>query len=248
MEAAVTQTHSAYQSRAEWITQPERIAGQLDRLQRAHTLLTVTVGGSSDPYNSILLDIDRSGPHLLMDQLHPPAGHEQLLVQRRFRVHARHEGIELSFEGRLTEVITSNGQAIYRVRLPEKLYYRQRRAHYRAQVGRGNTIPVYLLDESESQYSGWLANISVGGIGAHLDAKTLEELDQGVLIPTCRFETPDRIEIASGLEIRFVQSEAQGKWLRIGGRFTRLDRQQERAIQRFVAQLDRELIKKKPRD
>ncbi|HKJ09227.1 MAG TPA: flagellar regulator YcgR PilZN domain-containing protein [Gammaproteobacteria bacterium] len=244
-DASISQRAAQYQSQSERITDPGQILTLLRRASDARDLLTIVLADSPRPYNSAILKVDPEEGCLLLDELNPPDGHQRLVQTRQLRASCRIRGIELSFQATVTEVGGEAGIAFYRVALPPVLQYHQRRADYRVQVGRGLAIPVYLTIESEGTLEGQLSDLSAGGLSMRLE--TRRSLERGQRIEQCAIPLPKGEQIRSALEIRYARPEENPKWLRTGARFLNLTRAQQSRIQRFVAQLERELIRKLPR-
>ncbi|MEJ2687887.1 MAG: flagellar brake protein [Gammaproteobacteria bacterium] len=244
-DASTSQRPSQYQSQSERITDPGQIVTLLRRASEARDLLTIVLPDSPKPYNSAILKVDPEEGSLLLDELNPADGHRRLVEARQLRASCRIRGIELSFQATVSEVGGDAGIAFYRVALPPVLHYHQRRAHYRVQVGRGLAIPVYLTIESEGTLEGQLSDLSAGGLSMRLE--TSLPLTRGQRIEQCTIPLPKGEQFRAPLEIRFARPEENPKWLRAGARFLNLSRAQQSRIQRFVAQLERELIRKLPR-
>lgn len=244
-DASTPQRTSQYQSQIERLTDPAQIVTLLRRASEARDLLTVILPDSPRRYNSAILKVDPEQGVVLLDELNPPEGHERLVAARRLRASCHIRGIELSFQATVSEVGGDAGIAFYRIPLPQELHYHQRRANYRVQVGRGLAIPVYLTLGTDDALEGQLSDLSAGGLSMRLE--TGRSLNRGQRVEQCTIPLPKGDQIRSALEIRYARAEENAKWLRAGARFLDLTRAQQSRIQRFVAQLERELIRKLPR-
>lgn len=228
----------------ERITSPGLIAGYLRRLVEAHSLLMATIPGHKDIYTTIIIGLDEKSNSLLLDKLHPEAGHLAVLENRQVRVRAQHNGVEMGFLMQLERLVGEADNPAYLGPLPAELQYHQRRAAYRAQIGVGNEITVMLTEEDERVIEATLFNISTGGVCLTLPTEMKKRFRQFSILPSCRFNTPDEQEIDCQVEVRNLNETDDRKHIHVGMRFVDLERQQQRHIQRFVLSLEREQIKR----
>lgn len=232
----------------EKISQPAQIASLLRRVHEERALLTITLSGSDDQYKSVVLEVNLAKGYVLLDELHPPEGHGRFLAAKKFHAHTRLKGVDISFGGILQESTQEGGMALYQVALPTLILYRQRRTSYRVHVGAGLVIPVTLDDEKLRHLQGILCDISTGGIGLRLKADPSLAIDNGAIFSACEIQLPGNERIHSGLELRFVSPVDQRNMVRFGGRFVRLEPSDQKLVEHFVVSLERELLKKRPKD
>lgn len=226
----------------ERISNPARIVGLLRGLKDGRALLSIAVDGDPALYTSAVLEVNPDHGYLLLDELSPHRGHQRLMKTRRLRVRARLHGIELRFPCAIREIGRASGIAYYYAPLPEQVRYRQRRTHFRVEIGAALIIPVHLTREPEETLDGALYDLSVGGVGAYVSKSNLK---RGDTIPDCVVHIPDAPPLHSALEIRFVRFDEARRKLRIGGRFLNLARPQHKALKRFVAELERKLLQRR---
>jgi c-di-GMP-binding flagellar brake protein YcgR len=68
-----------------------------------------------------------------------------------------------------------------------------------------------------------------------------------MVFPCCQFITPGKPEFECSLEVRNVREDTNNRFVQVGTRFVKLGKQEERQIQRFVVQLERDMIKRNQR-
>jgi c-di-GMP-binding flagellar brake protein YcgR len=232
-----------YHSEGEQLTDPVQIGALLKKVKDSRTLIQVTVPGRSAEYNSALLDINREQGYLLLDELTPPDGHQLLREQGRLTVVIRLRGVSMRFTSNVLEIGGQAGIAFYRVEFPRQLYYLQRRAYYRVKLGMGLLVPLSITYEVSQSLEGYLDDISVGGIGAEL--KQHLPFNRGDLLPACAIQLPSGEKVDCEMEVRFIsQDDAQNKF-HLGARFINLDRPRQSKLKRFVAETERELLRRK---
>jgi c-di-GMP-binding flagellar brake protein YcgR len=235
-----------YRSEGEHVTDPMQIAALLKKVKDSRTLIQVTLPGHGTEYNSALLDIHPEQGYLLLDELTPTEGHQSVTVQSKLTVSIRLRGVDLRFTGTVQEIGGQAGIAFYLVDFPQSLYYRQRRSYYRVKLGMGLLIPFNIARVDGKPYEGRLDDISLGGIGAEL--KQLTPFHQGDLLPTCAIQLPSGEKIECEIEVRYLSKDEQHKRFHLGARFVKLDRTRKHILQRFVAEAERELIRRKPKE
>lgn len=237
-----------YAGENEKISHPAQIAGLLRRVHEERALLTITLPGSNDQYKSVVLEVNLAKGFVLLDELHPHEGHGRFLAVKKFHAHTRLKGVDISFGGILEESTQEGGMALYQVALPTLILYRQRRTSFRVRVGAGLIVPVTLSDQNLLQLQGVLCDISTGGIGLRLKLDPSLAIDNGVIFPDCSIQLPGNEPIHSGLELRFVSPADQRSMVRFGGRFLGLESSNQKLIEHFVASLERELLRRRPKD
>lgn len=231
----------------EHITQPEVMTAYLQRLLQAHILLSVTIPGINRIFNSIIIDIDDEKQQLILDILHPDSGHEEVMKLKEFHVTAQHEGIKLGFKVYIKKLINESGKPAYLVDYPGTLIYHQQRAAYRAPVSMGEHVEIKVSDEKNQASQGEITDLSLGGMGLQFKIKESLPFKKGMLLPLCQFATPGKADFECSLEVRNVRQDSNNRFVHIGTHFVKLESQQQRQIQRFVVQLERDMIKRSQR-
>jgi flagellar brake protein len=247
---AHNQPHSAtgYPGVSEKISLPARIASLLRRVHEERASLTITVAESDNRYQSLVLEVNPAQGYVLLDELHPPEGHRRFLAAKKFHAHVHLKGVDISFDGILQKSIQDGGTPLYQIALPALMLYSQRRTSFRAPVGAGLTIPVILNDKNLLRLQGLLCDISIGGIGLRLRSDPSLAIDNGSIFSNCEIQIPGNEHIHSGLELCFVAPVDQRNMRRFGGRFVGLNPADRKLVEHFVVTLERDLLKKRPKD
>jgi len=229
-----------FEGKTEKISDGARIAGLLRRIRENHNLLSVTVMGDHRLYNSAIIDLDLDSGYLKLDELSPQSGHRLITVSTPLRIHTRLNGIDISFNTRVEDTGSEHGIAFYLAGLPELVYYRQQREHYRAHVGAGRAVSILLEKQQGEHLEGELHDISAGGVGLRFTMETVHSLEKGEYIPLCVINLGSHCVIRNPVEIRYVGEGKNEKYGVVGARFVDLDTTQRNLISRFVAAIDRE--------
>jgi len=237
-----------YQGKTEKVTDKARITGLLTKLLDSRGLLSVNLPGSKELYNSAIIEVHAQQGYLVVDELNPRSGHALLLKAGKMNIQTQLHGVDIRFDGLLESSDESDGAALYRVVFPSTLDYHQQRAFYRAKVSMARPIEVTLDRIKGETLSGFLNDISVGGIGIRFTTALPASLIRGERIPKCQIKLPTGEEIYCKLEIRFISTAIEGGHRLLGARFIQLTPSQEAAVARYVAALDRELAKNTPKE
>lgn len=141
------------------LTDPDVVRVLLARLIAARCPMHVFVEGSDTRYATLLLEIDAALGALIVDELHPRAGHDRLRVGAALRFAGRLDGIEIRFRAALRAIDDDAAIAAYMVDLPRALDYREHRDLRRARAPgvvaelrstADGTVPARVLDLSAS--------------------------------------------------------------------------------------------------
>jgi c-di-GMP-binding flagellar brake protein YcgR len=229
---------------SELITDTARVARLLDRLAKHHSLLTVVMPGQPEAFTSSVVEV--AEPHVLLDELLPNSGHPLLLAQKKIQATGKLDGIDIRFVSELDGFDDEDGMVTYRVRLPARLEYRQRRNDFRAHIPISTVIRVVMIDDRENIFEGELYDLSRGGAGIVLP------FDEAVLVPGrwyyCAIELPGSAWLFCDIEQRhWKELHAAGKHL-AGTRFAGLTPMQTRLVGRCISELQREQMKRRVTD
>ncbi len=227
------------------ITRPEQIARILEQLYEKRCLLGVSVDGTEDYYSSAVIEVVRNQGYLVIDELTPRAVNRFIQPQRRLSVRARMNNVTIRFETEVSAVGEEAGLPYYQLRFPAVLDYIQRREHYRAGVPMEKQIPVQLAMPSGTLYAAELRDISMGGLSARLRGATPAEFATGSDIQHLVITLPSGARIHGSGVICYADVVQASRVARCGVRFRHVDRSDQHALEQFIAQLDREMKRKR---
>jgi len=234
-----------YTRNAEIVRDPIRIAGLLMCVQDTHTLINVSLPDTSETFISVFLNINIEKQLVTLDELNPLRGHSLLTRSRIATIHTRLRGVNISFTTEMVGSGHASGAAFYQFRLPVSLKYSLQRAFYRVEVGANRHYPVLLgQDGQDSVLEGMLYDISAGGIGFKIPEETATALSISDRYEHSQITLCTSKVIECKIEIRVIGEKAKARLRFIGARFINLQKTDEDAIARFVAELDREKRKK----
>lgn len=238
---------NGYQQQYEEITSAIRIAAILRPLQQQHSIVSIAVPSAKRLYNSTLLEVNPEQGYLLLDELHPREGHEQLSTASKIGLSAHRKGIEIKMILEISEIGSDNGVAYYKVAYPGLIRYRQRRRAFRVPVSAAQSIPVELADEQGNAFYGELQDISAEGMCIRFPAKTGISEEKKSQAMTYTITLPNKKRVQGLFILCRVTPHEAGRNLQVGGKFKQLDKAQARLIERFVLEIQRESRRKMSR-
>jgi len=124
--------------------------------------------------------------------------------------------------------------------LPAEMIYHQRRNAFRVPLKQGELIPVELAGKKlNSSLKGQLLDISATGCRLRFQGNISERLHSGEVYELFRLSLPFGT-ITTAIEARHIQYDEKLDITYVGIRFHRLSGLDQRQIERFVYQLQRE--------
>jgi c-di-GMP-binding flagellar brake protein YcgR len=226
---------------SEEITDTVRIERLLERWAKQRALLTVDIPGHQEHYTSGIVSVDR--PYILLDELLPSTGHQQLLAERTLQVTGKMDGIDIRFITTLDHVDDGDSMVTYHMNLPAQIEYRQRRLAYRAHVPMAQTLRVIVDSKDGTVIEGELHDLSHGGAGM-IFPDGPPAVVPGLLYE-CAIELPDDVWLYCAVELRYSKSIRTRDRQLIGARLNGLSPVQARLVGQFVSKLERESVRKR---
>lgn len=223
--------------RSEKIRNPRRLGALLKLASEHHVLISVSIAGVTGRYTSAIIKVSDTDQYLLLDELQPAIGNQELLRTRQLKVQLRLNGVFMSFSAPVTDVGSESGIAFYRLPFPKILDYWQRRAAFRARVM--ESVTVRIISDDQEQFSGTIFDISTQGIALTVPDTMEFSFETGNVFPSCRFELPGEEAIDCSLALRFISRSRITRTYRLGCQFVNLNRKDQRNIARFVATIER---------
>ena len=227
------------------IIKPDTIAAHLGRLQREHHLAKISIDGTSNSFNSMLVSIDAIKHTMLLDVLHPNEAHQQILKKKKFTFSVSYEGVKISFKGTIKKLVEDDGKPAYFINFPDTLIYHQRRQSFRAPIGKDTILPITLIDpESDKTCEGIILNISRGGLGLQF-SHGIDYKFKKFNLASSQFSTTENIKINCDIEIRNITDHPENKYTTVGVQFMNLEKEEKKKIQHFALKMERQMIQRK---
>jgi len=225
------------------ITTRTQIYRLLNRIFERHQLLTAELEHDDTQYSSMILEINEEEGYMVLDGFYPkiPAG--IVAVKSGISAYTFLSGVEINFTSTIEAIADHTGEPYYKVPVPGKLLYFQKRQFLRVPVSMSNPIRIVLSDNRSLVSNGELRDLSVGGFSARL--KLIEQrYSIGDHIPGCMLYMPGDCRIFCAVEIRQVEPATATAPPRIGARFLDMRNSDQKIVEKFIAETDRSLVRR----
>nr|WP_178093309.1 flagellar brake protein [Pseudomonas sp. WS 5011] len=220
---------------------PVEIVANLRQLQQNHDPLIITFNERNQRFQSYVIDVNRDKNLLILDELVPNDGERYLANGETFNVEAFHEGVRVAWTCEQSVRITDHeGARCYFSPMPLEVTYHQRRSAFRAPLKQSELIKIELAgDKLRTAVPGHLLDISATGCKLRFPGNITGSLQAGQVYErfTARFPFG---AMTTAIEMRHVQYEDKVDTTFVGARFHRINGQEQRLVERFVYQLQRE--------
>ncbi|MFP6800839.1 MAG: flagellar regulator YcgR PilZN domain-containing protein [Pseudomonas sp.] len=220
---------------------PVEIVANLRQLQQNHDPLIITFHERNQRFQSYVINVDRDKNLLILDELVPNDGERYLANGEAFNVEAFHEGVRVAWKCEQSVRITEHeGARCYFSPMPLEVTYHQRRSAFRAPLKQSELIKIELAgDKLRTAIPGHLLDISATGCKLRFPGNISSSLQAGQVYErfTARFPFG---AMTTAIEVRHVQYEEKIDTTFVGARFHRINGQEQRLVERFVYQLQRE--------
>jgi c-di-GMP-binding flagellar brake protein YcgR len=220
---------------------PVEIAANLRQLQQNHDPLLITFEGRSQRFQSYVVEVDRDKNLVIFDELVPNDGERYLLNGEPFNVEAFHDGVRAAWKCEQAVRITEyEGARCYFSPIPAEVTYYQRRSAFRAPLKQSELIKIELAgDKLRTAIPGQLLDISATGCKLRFPGNISNSLQAGQVYERLTVKFPFGA-VTTSIEMRHVQHEENVDITFVGARFHRINGQEQRLVERFVYQLQRE--------
>lgn len=225
---------------ASTITGRTQITRLLSHLQDLQCPVTVEIQDLPRQQRHILA-INADAAYLMLD-VKVPKGRPFPATGQVVRIKAEFHGEQALCTTHILESADLAGKALLRIHLPESVDYRQRRAFFRVMLDTDAPIPVTLIDDGNGSVFGRVEDISLGGLAVRVPSAS--DLTR-IRADLCLIQLPGDESFHSELEVTNSRSLGSDT-LRIGARFRCTHDTELRKLERFIRQIEREQLKKRP--
>lgn len=177
---------------------------QLELLQRRHSFIEVKFPRVELSFQSMILELHPDDSYLLIDELYPPEGRQQLLEGDDAEINAQASGIKVSFFSKLLAREIIDGVPAYRMELPEEIGSTLRRRAYRIYVERESGLVLDMRDRNDQPLDINIVNLSTEGLKLSLRGNVSKDLEKNRLIEHCVIRLPSGADIDCSIEIRNI--------------------------------------------
>jgi len=221
------------------ITYKPYMISLLKRLKAVRALVSITLDKDKTIYNTIIIDVLADKQWFFLDELNSASGHKKIRKGTAIHFDGRIKGVQVKFTTQVLAVEDSNHIAMYRLALPEKMLYRQRRQHYRATADNEHHLGVSIPVPLKQDMTGSIVDISAGGFCSKLDLLASGVIQERQAIFDATISLPGHNSITCDIEIRSVRHYPEQGYSLVGGKFLEIEPHLQTHVERIVAMLDR---------
>ncbi|SDH75061.1 c-di-GMP-binding flagellar brake protein YcgR, contains PilZNR and PilZ domains [Pseudomonas benzenivorans] len=220
---------------------PVEIVANLRQLEQNHDPLIVTFHERNQRFQSYVIEVDRQKNRLILDEMIPNDAERFLQNGEPFRIEAFHEGVRVAWEClQAVQIAEHQGSRCYFCPIPQEVHYHQRRNAFRAQLKQSEQVKVELAgDKLRSAVAGQLLDISATGCKLRFPGDATHGLQTGQVYEGFTAQLPFGA-MTTPVELRYLHYDEKLNMTIAGVRFYRMSGLEQRQVERFVYQLQRE--------
>lgn len=227
---------------------PAQIISKLAILLKNKRLITAYFGEKNISFVTTLFEVDRQAKVFVCDGCKEHLV-EQVLNSPKVIFETEHLGAKIVFNSTGLTKLVHDGKLAFTVPVPETMRWMENREFYRLKTS--VTFPSYcqltLKDKEPATLK--LYDISLRGFSVLNNSSELSEL----LVPEahfnkCKLVLADTVENIISFEVRnkfIINPEKINEMEKIGCKFTRITPAFEDTVQRYMLQVEREILRKK---
>jgi len=221
------------------ITYKPYMISLLKRLQSSRALVSVTIDKDKTVHNTIIIDALASEQWFFLDEVNSASAHKNIRKGSTIHFNGRIKGVQVKFETQVLAVEDDNNIAMYRLALPEKMLYRQRRQHFRAAANHDQHLGISIPIPLKQHLTGSIVDISAGGFCSRLDLLETNTIQEQQSIFDATISLPGHNSITCDIEVRSVRHYPEQGYTLVGGKFIEIEPHMQTHVERIVAMLDR---------
>lgn len=228
-----------------FITNPEKIITLLQQIAAAPPLCSVTLNSSSKTFFTSILDVQEENDLIILDKLSTNSANNILLKDKKLKLSAFINGVNLSFNLKEISVEKSLDTILYKARFPEKIYYPQRRSSLR--IATDSTLITFqgTSRDTKTTFGGYVCDFSRSGIGVNFYTDRIN-IVRGDKLTNCLINLPDDHTLSFDLSLRSTKKlNPANRQKQLGGFFDNLSPQHQKKLDRYISALEREQIRKR---
>lgn len=226
------------------LKEPIEIAGNLRTLATHKERVSIVFEGlpvARHGYTA-LLAVDRERKLMALDEVVPIESERHLAAGQPFSAEGYHEGVRMAWTCRNYQVKRGSleGVPCFWIDLPDELEYHQRRDAYRAPLKRTQSPNANLSGSKLSpSLVGKLLDISATGCKLQFPGNLTDYLQSGTIYERLSIALPEATLVVA-VELRHLYYDRSRDSSMVGLRFYEISGYEQRQIERYVFQLQRE--------
>ena len=236
------ETQQEYRQQYESIDTPERIFSLLKPLIGNDSSLKVVADNNDEVFHTTLIKIDYVRKLLTLKKINYTYGHLMVIDAKKLTFYSQYDGAEFVFTANLSRY-SENNDGFYEIRFPAAVKYCQRRMSHRVHISFSMEIMATIVNEQGESIQGYLRDISAEGLRLQLSKVNPNQFKETTLIKHCEISFPNREKISCTFQIKHKQNHVRNRGCTIGGVFFDMTTEQKREIQKFIAGLERRVLR-----
>ncbi len=221
---------------------------KLELLRINHDWIDVTVTQNEKSYQSLILAIDVENHELLIDDLYPPELPRTLEAGDTVEVSSRSSRAKISFYTRILSHEMRDGEACYRLELPEEVGHNHSRGAYRVYVESETELDIGMELGGEPLSGVRITNLSTEGLKLNFANDIAEQLQDHNIFNDCIIRLPSGYEIDCDIELRNIyRIRTPHSHTLCGGKLTINQPQHQIKLQQYLASVQRQQRRRESR-
>lgn len=220
---------------------PVEVQANLRTLLEGRDPLVISFEGRSQLFQSFVVAVDKERGVYALDEIIPNAGERFISNGEAFKVHGFHEGVKIAWssDGAL-QLGELSGAKCYWGYLPDEVIYYQRRNAFRVSLKLSELVEVDLGGKRlPGAISGQMLDISATGCRIRFPGNVTDSIQAGQVYETFTARLPFGA-LTMAVELRHCHYSNEADRTFAGIRFHRMSGLEQRNVERFVYQLQRE--------
>lgn len=177
---------------------------RLERLRTNHDWIGVEVAKSGQCYQSLILEIDVDNGELIIDDLYPPEGLEDLETGDTVEVTSQSRRVLVNFYTRILAREFKDGKASYRLELPEEVGRNHSRGAFRVYVEGDDGLTLEIDYQGQVLPDVRIINLSADGLKLSFAEEMSTELENISALNNCIIRLPNGVDIDCDIQLRNI--------------------------------------------
>ncbi|WP_043307881.1 flagellar brake protein [Pseudomonas sp. ML96] len=223
------------------LSAPLEIFANLRLLQQSNDPLIIMFKERNQRFQSFLVEVNRERGVIALDEMVPNDGERFMQNGEPFRVEGFHDGVRIAWDcDDPVQIGELEGSRCYWSHMPERVTYHQRRNAFRASLGQGQLVNIELSGTRLNPgIKGQMLDISATGCRLRFAGDVSGRLQSGQVYERFAASLPIGA-MTMAVELRHVHYVEKVDMTFAGLRFHRMSGLEQRQVERFVYQLQRE--------
>ncbi|PCJ21892.1 MAG: hypothetical protein COB04_01535 [Gammaproteobacteria bacterium] len=196
---------------------------------------------SSPQYSSLLIDLQEQSRTLAFDCLHPLEANANVSIGSQFTVDGNLRGLSFNFQVEVLDIETDTDKGtLFHTSFPDSIYTEQQRAAFRVSVSSIRKIIITIISTQHPPQQSFLRDISATGFQISIVDPKNTRFKHGDPLKCCMIDLPQSEKFMCSAKVQHIQHNDENNITQVGCRFTDVTGGDQRIINRFINNLQRE--------